>query len=323
MQDNTPFYYKGYKSQATPQAPAFWTNKICSSPKSIFSHLDKYAYGHCAYKKKLAYFIYQAYNRKRPGSILVCGPSGTGKTEMLRIVESFYPNRKISQVDCTSLSSAAYKGNNKINSSFRNLDISSKGPLSIMCFDEIDKLIQRADGGNNDSAPLWELLKVLEGESIDVTSNSNEPPELVDTSNVCFILLGSFSYLTPKKKHMQIGFARSDETDPAQKLNRDIVLEQIPPELRGRIEDVVFLDEFTEEDFKNIIKNKQAFYCPVKRIEREYNINLSLSDEKATQIAHKAFIEKTGLRAINSELSSYVKDVLFDNPNVKEIIMEV
>ena len=64
MQDNTPFYYKGYKSQATPQAPAFWTNKICSSPKSIFSHLDKYAYGHCAYKKKLAYFIYQAVRKE-------------------------------------------------------------------------------------------------------------------------------------------------------------------------------------------------------------------------------------------------------------------
>ena len=318
MPDTVPFYHRGYSQSATGSTD-FWIKKICRSPKSIYDHLNKYVYGHDSYKRALSMLVYKAYNHKRPkGGLLVVGSSGTGKTEMLRIINRFYKNMTI--LDASLMTSQAYRGNNKITTGLRQLNTNAQGPLPICCIDEFDKLILKSDGGQNDSSPLFELLKILEGGTVDVSSNSNEAPEIIDTSNICFILLGSFTYLSEQKKHMQIGFARSDEARSAPELDQSKVLEQLPPEIRGRIEDTVFLDSFSESDFLNLIRDER--YSPVKRIGEELGITLSLSDERATQIARKAYSQKTGVRAINSEISNYVNNILFDNPTVKEISME-
>lgn len=315
MPDTVPFYHRGYSQSATGSTD-FWIKKICKSPKSIYDHLNKYVYGHDSYKRALSMLIYKAYNHKRPkGALMVVGSSGTGKTEMLRVISTFYNNMTI--LDASLMTSQAYRGNNKITTGLRQLNTNTQGPLSICCIDEFDKMVMKSD----DSSPLYELLKIIEGGTVDVTSNSNESPEIIDTSNICFILLGSFTYLSEQKKHMQIGFARSDEARSAPDLDQSKVLEQLPPEIRGRIENTVFLDTFSESDFLSIIQDER--YSPVKRIGKELGINLSLSDEKAAQIAHKAYSQNNlGIRAINSEISNYVNNILFYNPTVKEISME-
>lgn len=316
MQETLPFYYKNY----TPpkDVPNFWTDKICRSPKSIYSWLNKYCYGHSEYKKKLSMLIWDAYNHRRPkGALLVVGNSGEGKTEMLRVVKTFYDNLEI--LDASLFTSQGYRGNNKITSGLKRLNVSSNGPMAICCIDEIDKLILKSDNGRNDSAPIWELLKIIEGGTVDVTENSTEEPNIIDTNDICFIMLGSFSYLQ-EKQSKTIGFARDDNNKSSTSLNPDTVLATLPPEIRGRIESVVFLDAFTEDDYKNIlIQNRQ--YNPIKRIADERGINLRVSHGKVAEIAHEAF-QNHSVRSINSKLSNYVNDILFDDPEVKDITLE-
>lgn len=316
MQDKSPFYYKDYSPPKETQN--FWTNKICRSPKSIYSWLDKYCYGHTEYKRALSMLIWNAYNHQRPkGALLVVGNSGEGKTEMLRITKTFYPNMEI--LDASLFTSQGYRGNNKITSGLKRLDVSPDGPMAICCIDEIDKLIQRADGGRNDSAPLWELLKIIEGGTVDVTENSNEEPNIIDTSDICFVLLGSFSYLQ-EKQSKTIGFARDDEAKPSKSVNPKRVLEVLPPEIRGRIETICYLEPLTETDYRNLLmQNRQ--YNPIKRIADERHINLHVSKDKIAQIAREAY-EDHSVRSINSKLSNYVNDILFDEPDTKDIVIE-
>lgn len=316
MQDKSPFYYKDY-SPPKP-APNFWTGKICRSPKSIYSWLDKYCYGHSDYKRALSMLIWNAHNHMRPkGALLVVGNSGEGKTEMLRVVKTFYDNLEI--LDASLFTSQGYRGNNKITSGLKRLDVSPDGPMAICCIDEIDKLIQKADGGRNDSAPLWELLKIIEGGTVDVTENSNEEPNIIDTNDICFVLLGSFSYLQ-EKQSKTIGFARDDEAKPSKSVNPERVLEVLPPEIRGRIETICYLDPLTETDYRNLLMQNRH-YNPIKRIADERHINLHVSKDKIAQIAREAY-EDHSVRSINSKLSNYVNDVLFDEPDTKDIVIE-
>lgn len=317
MPDKKPFYHTGYTP--TPNATGFWTGKICKSPKSIYEHFNKYVYGHDEYKRVLSMLVWNAYNRKRPkGALLVVGDSGCGKTEMIRQLQYFYSNTVL--LDSTLMTSQAYRGNNKTTSGLQRLNLDSSSPLGIAIFDEVDKLIQRADGGKNDSAPIWEMLKMLEGGEIDVSCSSNSEPCIIDTCNICFILMGSFEYLKQKNVSRPIGFARTDEAGSVPTLDRDLVLEQLPPELRGRIETVVFLDSFTERDFVKIMRDDR--YSPVKRISKELDINLSVSPDKAEELARKAFRNHTGIRSISNELTSYCNSILFENPSIKDITME-
>lgn len=317
MPDKIPFYHTGYTP--TPNATGFWTGKICKSPKSIYEHFNKYVYGHDEYKRVLSMLVWNAYNRKRPkGALLVVGDSGCGKTEMIRQLQFFYSNSVL--LDCTLMTGQAYRGNSKTTSGLQRLNLGSSSPLGIAIFDEVDKLIQRADGGKNDSAPIWEMLKMLEGGEIDVSSSSNSEPCIIDTSNICFILMGSFEWLKQKNVSRPIGFARTDEAGSVPKLNRELVLEQLPSELRGRIETVCFLDSFTERDFVQIMNDEQR--SPIKRVSEELGINLTVSPEKADEIARRAFKNHTGIRSISNELTNYCNNILFENPSIKDITME-
>ena len=316
MQEKSPFYYNDYTPPKEP--PNFWTSKICRNPKSIYSWLNKYCYGHSEYKKALSMLIWNAYNHKRPkGALLVVGNSGEGKTEMLRIAKGFYNNLEI--LDASLFTSQGYRGNNKITSGLKRLNVSPDGPMAICCIDEIDKLIQKSDGGRNDSAPLWELLKIIEGGTVDVTENSNEEPNIIDTSDICFVLLGSFSYLQ-EKQSKTIGFARDDEAISSKSVNPKRVLEILPPEIRGRIETICYLDPLTETDYRNLLMQNRH-YNPIKRIADERGVNLHVSHKKVTEIAHEAYQDHS-VRSINSKLSNYVNDILFEDPDTKDIIIE-
>lgn len=317
MPDKIPFYHTGYTP--TANATGFWTGKICKSPKTIYEHFNKYVYGHDEYKRVLSMLIWNAYNRKRPkGALLVVGDSGCGKTEMIRQLQFFYSNTLL--LDSSLMTSQAYRGNNKTTLQLQRLNIDSHSPLPICIFDEIDKLILKSDDGRNDSVPLWELLKMLEGGEIDISCSSNSEPCIIDTRNICFILMGSFEWLKQKNVSRPIGFARTYEAGSVPKLNRELVLKQIPPELRGRIETVVFLDSFTERDYVQIMQDDR--YSPVKRVSKELGINLSVSPDKADEIARKAFQNHTGIRSISNELTNYCNNILFENPSIKDITME-
>lgn len=99
-------------------------------------------------------------------------------------------------------------------------------------------------------------------------------------------------------------------------LNKKQIMAQLPTELQGRISQVVILDNFSEDDYYNILTDER--YSPVVRLSREYGLNLSISDEKYHEIAHEAFVSHTGVRQMNNIVSAYLMNNCFLIPTSKK-----
>lgn len=292
------------------------------SPKTVFDLLDKRIYGNDEYKRTLSTLVWKAYNWQPPGgALLVVGQSGTGKTEAIRALRS-YGNILI--INGASITPTGYKGPS-LTSNLSSLHFlreeDSKGRRfgrPVVAIDEFDKLVSKSHGSWSDSAFIFELLQLIEGSFVDIGENNN-CHMTINTGDIQFILLGSFSALTDTQKSHPIGFGSIYEEKPKY-LTQEAVMATIPPELRGRISETVMLDPLTEQDYRNIMFSKQ--YSPVKHIGEKMGIDILISEETAEQIAMEAFSSKTGVRSMNSAVERYVNKVLFDKPNIKHIYME-
>ena len=304
-----PFYKKGYIP-----APKELTEceEICSVPHSVYSYLDENVYGHPHYKRALSVFLWKCYKHHRPkGALLVAGQSGSGKTEMIRAIKQIYSN--IYVCDASTITPQGFKGNSKLYSGLQNLDFNPEFPMPILVIDEIDKLLLRDYTGTTGVSPWPELLKMLEGGTINI--GTEEKPNIINTDNVGFILLGAFSPLR-EVETSPIGFCTDVQTTTSP-LTKDAVLNEIPPELRGRIEQTIILGDLNESDYYNILTDKR--YSPVNKIHEELGISLHISDSITKEISHNAFTEGTGVRSMNNVINEYVNGVLFENPDIKTI----
>lgn len=309
--DTPDFYSDEYVPSQDSDAAAVTYN----TPKKIYDFLDMHVYGHAEYKKAVSVFLWKAIQGHKPtGALLVAGNSGTGKTELFRALKNIYSN--IAIADGASMVSAGYKGNNHLTSNMTLLNFSSSDLPPIYVIDEFDKLLHKGKGGWSDTGLLGELLKCLEGERINI--GTTDRSRWVDTSKICFVLLGSFSALTDKQNARPIGFNTSiDKNSQRSSLTKERILSEFTPELQGRVSQLVILDEFSAEDYYKILKNPN--YSPIARIENEFGVHVTVSRKKYREIANKAFTEQTGVRHMNHAICQYLDEQLFENPDVKEI----
>ncbi|WP_026528473.1 AAA family ATPase [Butyrivibrio sp. VCD2006] len=311
-------YYKPafYKDEFAMYYDNHGDSEVLKTPQTIYEYLDTYVYGHDYYKKMLSVFVWKCVKNHRPnGALLVAGQSGSGKTEMIRALNEIYDNIYI--CDGSSITPQGYKGNSKLYSGLQMLDMTKDAPMPICVIDEVDKLIDRSQSGWNGTGLVAELLKLLEGGNVNI--GTEEKPKIIDTSRIAFILLGSFSCLDNRHASSPIGFSTENIEKKSPSLNRDDVLSMIPPELKGRIEQTIILDSFNEDDYFKIMKDER--YSPIKRIEREYSISISISNEKVKKISQDAFLNKTGVRSMNNEINEFVNQQFFENPSIKKIQM--
>ncbi len=312
LEDEIPFYEPEYLE--TAQCAEIDPGLYCT-PKSIFGYLDAHVYGHTEYKRQLAFFVWQLKNGHRPSALLIAGNSGEGKTETIRALKRIYPN--IAVVDGASVTPQGYKGNNKLASAMNLLDFDDPINPPIYVIDEADKLICRR--GWTDGDLTGELLKLMEDGVINISGNERES-KYISTEDVGFILIGSFSYLTERTGSRPIGFSASADKASFRKrksLSRDMIAEQLTPELMGRIGEIIILEPFEQTDFEKILKDKR--YSPVSRFEREYDLHISLKPRKRREIAASAFENQTGVRSMTTEIARCLMDSLFEDPEVKEI----
>ncbi len=284
---------------------------VLETPKMLYDYLDRCVYGHSEYKRTLAIFFWKCFHHIRPGTILIAGRSGTGKTEAIRALNRVYRNIVIG--DGSNVTPQGYKGGNKIFSLMTKLDYTDAVYMPVFVLDEADKLIQRANNDWSGTGLLFELLKMLEGGLINV--GTEEKPNMIDTSNVAFILLGAFSAITDAGNGCHIGF--NSDLIVAKNLDKKSIFDMIPPELQGRIEETVILEPLTEDDYKNIIRSTD--YSPITRLSDALNINLRVSEKRMDSIAHDAYTAGTGVRSMNNDISRYINQRLFDDPDIKNI----
>lgn len=239
----------------------------------------------------------QLSKRRRPASFIFVGPTGVGKTELVKVLgeELFDATEPLIRVDMTEYmekhsvskligSPPGYVGFDEAGQLTEKV---RRRPYSVVLFDEIEKahpdvmniLLQILDEGRiNDS----------QGRSV-----SFENTVIVMTSNA-----GSTD------RDTGVGFNKTDSDiakDKAIKALRDF----LRPEFLGRIDEIVVFNPLTEENYAGIAG---LMLDEMKSPLEEKHISLRYTDEALKTIAHKAYGQKLGARDIRRVIRNEVED---------------
>lgn len=239
----------------------------------------------------------QLSKRRRPASFIFVGPTGVGKTELVKVLgeELFDATEPIIRVDMTEYmekhsvskligSPPGYVGFDEAGQLTEKV---RRRPYSVVLFDEIEKahpdvmniLLQILDEGRiNDS----------QGRSV-----SFENTVIVMTSNA-----GSTD------RDTGVGFNKTDSDiakDKAMKALRDF----LRPEFLGRIDEIVVFNPLTEENYAGIAG---LMLDEMKSPLEEKHISLRYTNEALKTIAHKAYGQKLGARDIRRVIRNEVED---------------
>ena len=239
----------------------------------------------------------QLSKRRRPASFIFVGPTGVGKTELVKVLgeELFDATEPLIRVDMTEYmekhsvskligSPPGYVGFDEAGQLTEKV---RRRPYSVVLFDEIEKahpdvmniLLQILDEGRiNDS----------QGRSV-----SFENTVIVMTSNA-----GSTD------RDTGVGFNKTD-SDIAKDKAMKALREFLRPEFLGRIDEIVVFNPLTEENYAGIAG---LMLNEMKSPLEEKHISLRYTDEALKTIAHKAYGQKLGARDIRRVIRNEVED---------------
>ena len=210
-------------------------------------------------------------------NIIIYGPTGTGKTEILKRISKIY-NIPIVIEDATSLSETGYIGRNitdmledLYHASDNNIKLAQKG---ILVIDEFDKLAEKKEDGKSHvsrEGVQRSLLKLLDG-SLFYFNNIK-----FDTSELTIIGLGAFTGITNDNNYKNI----------------------------------------TPQDFINygIIKIiKESNFSPIntyRELFKILNIKYDFDDSFIEYIAEIAVLQNNGARSIKTIFDNCISSALF------------
>ncbi len=247
----------------------------------------------------------QLSKRRRPASFIFVGPTGVGKTELVKVLASelFDGTEPLIRLDMTEYmekhsvsrligSPPGYVGYDEAGQLTEKV---RRKPYSVVLFDEIEKahpdvmniLLQILDEGKVNDA---------QGRSV-----SFENTIIAMTSNA-----GSTD------KGTGVGFNKSDKEISKEKAMKALS-DFLRPEFLSRIDEVIVFNPLTVEDFEQIAA---LMLDEMKEPLAEKGITLKYSKKSLTAIANKAFGKKFGARDIRKIIRTDIED------KIAELIIE-
>ena len=235
--------------------------------------------------------------RRRPASFIFVGPTGTGKTELVRVLSKelfdspetlirldmseFMEKHSVSKIIGSPPGYVGYDEAGQLTEKVR------RRPYSVLLFDEIEK-------AHPDVMNI--LLQILdEGRITDAHGRTVnfENTVIVMTSNA-----GS------NNREALVGFNRTAADASREKAMRALS-EFLRPEFLSRVDEVIVFRPLDEADYRKIAVLMLNEYVGTLG---ERGITLRWSDEAVNWIAHKAVGGKSGARDIRNTIRRTVED---------------
>lgn len=322
------------------------------SPRELKEHLDKYVIGQDDAKVTISVAVYNHYKRIilndgntdvriQKSNIIMTGPTGSGKTLMLKTIAEFM-GVPCYIADATTLTQAGYVGDDVesiicglIREARWNTKFAEYGMIVI---DEVDKIAKKGANVHITRDVVGEgvqqaLLKMVEGDRIGIPpAEGRKRPDqqliYVNTQNILFVGSGAFpgmeDIIKDRLNVKRIGFNSQNVAD---NVNDDTIFEHMShedlrkfgmiPEFIGRFPVITNVNKLTKEEMVRIITE------PNDSILKQYQLmfdmdgyNLIVDDEGIGFVADVAMSIGTGARALRSVFECVFKNIIFElEPN--------
>ena len=285
--------------------------------EELEAYVKERIFGQDEHLKGIITLLAMNYRTSNPQEIkkgLLIGPTGCGKTEILNIIAD-YLGIPFTNYSAPDLSAAGYVGKDIDDilrriyfNAFKDVEQAENGILFI---DEIDKLARNHDHEVN---PQPSLLKLIEGHEYSVEIAQGTTLSM-DTSLMSILCGGAFEDLEKEKKN-NLGFMQNAPylKTKDKYTNQELINYGLMPEFIGRMSNVFFLNQLTDEDLANILLHSKIspLLLEQARIQKEFHVNLRWDQSYIQEIIMQSKELNSGARSLKRLVASSLIDLEFE-----------
>lgn len=250
---------------------------------------------------------------KRPASFIFVGPTGVGKTELVKVLskELFDGVDPLIRLDMSEYmekhtvskligAPPGYVGHEDAGQLTEKV---RRKPYSVVLFDEIEK-------AHPDIMNI--LLQILDEGRI-----TDSHGRMVNFANTIIAMTSNAG----TGGNNSLGFNKSTKALDEEKAKKGLS-EFLRPEFLGRVEEIVIFNKLTFDDFKNISK---IMLKELKLVLENKLISLEVDDKALDNIAHQGEQKRFGARELRNIIRKQIEDKVADiivnnNENLPKII---